>query len=246
MLLRSGIVTTRFHIENKDFTEHLKITVKDKEYYFCDNLTIEYNDCDTLSFDVELVRTEEYQKVKNPFLRFLVNILKWVISILVYFCDNEGGIRLDKGYKSFNPFTLKKSFSINAPDKRRINITYIEPAFDKMTKKYTPPRLEISENVVTKTEAIEFSPLLLKREWNIYHIPAFVMIMIIVSLLLCLHIVLFVNAIRDIALYSMSENVWSFIGMSFCSLAMIALVVAYIIIIVKAYKLYKSVEKENM
>ena len=28
---------THFRIENKEFTEYLKITTQDREYYFCDD-----------------------------------------------------------------------------------------------------------------------------------------------------------------------------------------------------------------
>ena len=55
---------THFRIENKEFTEYLKITTQDREYYFCDDLTIEYDDCDTLNVDIELIKAEEYLKIK--------------------------------------------------------------------------------------------------------------------------------------------------------------------------------------
>ena len=44
---------TYFHIENKEFTDYLKVTVQEKEYYFCDNLTIEYDDSDTLNVNIK-------------------------------------------------------------------------------------------------------------------------------------------------------------------------------------------------
>lgn len=31
---------TYFHIENKEFADYLKVIVREKEYYFCDDLTI--------------------------------------------------------------------------------------------------------------------------------------------------------------------------------------------------------------
>ena len=119
---------THFRIENKEFTEYLKITTQDREYYFCDDLTIEYDDCDTLNVDIELIKAEEYLKIKakNSFLRLLLNIVRWILAPLLYFIDNEDGIGLDKGYHSFNPFTIKQTISINSPDEKTINITYTE------------------------------------------------------------------------------------------------------------------------
>ncbi|MBR7132035.1 MAG: hypothetical protein IKD04_00725 [Clostridia bacterium] len=239
---------THFHIENKDFTDYLKITVQDKEYYFCDDLTIEYDDCDTLNVDVELIKAEEYLKIKakNSFLRLLLNIVKWIFAPLLYFIDNEDGIGLDKGYHSFNPFTITQSLSINSPNEKTVNITYIESAYNKITKKFTPPALKHQENTIINTEQVSFSSLALKREWNTYHIPAFSVIMVVIVLLNWLNFSIFAKVIREVPLYPMSENIGGIIGMSFCSLVMIALLIAYIIVIVKSHKLYKEVLKVKM
>ena len=100
---------TYLRIENKGFTDYFKITVQEKEYYFCDELTVEYDACDTLKLDIELIKAEEYFKIKakNKFFRIILNIAKWIIAPLLFFIDNEEGIGLDKGYHSFNPFTNK-------------------------------------------------------------------------------------------------------------------------------------------
>ena len=239
---------THFHIENKDFTDYLKVTIQEKEYYFCDDLTIEYDDCDTLNVDIELIKAEEYLKIKikNSFLRLLLNIVKWILAPLLYFIDNEDGIGLDKGYHSFNPFTIKHSISINSPDEKIIGITYIESGYNKATKKFTLPTLKYQENTIINTDQITFSPLSLKREWNTYHIPAFTVIMVVILLLNWLNFSIFVKVIREIPLYPMSENIGGLIGMSFCSLVMVALLVAYIVVIVKSHRLYKEVSKVNI
>ncbi len=239
---------THFRIENKEFTEYLKITTQDREYYFCDDLTIEYDDCDTLKVDIELIKAEEYLKIKakNSFLRLLLNIVRWILAPLLYFIDNEDGIGLNKGYHSFNPFTIKQSISINSPDEKTINITYTESTYNKTTKKFTPPTLKYQESTIINAEQIAFSPLALKREWNTYHIPAFTVIMIMIVLLNLLIFSIFAKVIREISLYSMSENVGGIIGMSFCSLVMVALLVAYIVVIVKSRRLYKEVSKVNI
>ena len=239
---------THFHIENKEFTDYLKVTVQEKEYYFCDDLTIEYDDCDTLNVDIELIKAEEYLKIKqkNEFLKMLLNIAKWILAPLLYFIDNEDGIGLDKGYHSFNPFTIKQSISINSPDEKTINITYTESTYNKTTKKFTPPILKHQENITINAEQIAFSPLALKKEWNTYHVPAYTVIMVVIALLNLLNFSIFAKVIREIPLYPMSENIGGIIGMSFCSLVMIALLIAYIVVIVKSHKLYKEVLKVNM
>ncbi len=243
------IMKTYFHIENKEFVDYLKLTANDKTYYFCDDLTIEFDDCEKLDIVLEFIRAEDYYKIKskNLFLKLLINILKWILSPLMFFIDNDDGIRIDKGFKTFNPFKFKKSFYINSPDEKKVNINYIESKYDKSTKKYTAPLIEIqADGVIYKTEEIKFSDTTLKQEWNTYHLPAFTIILIIILLLNLLNFSLFAQVIREILLYPISENVGGIIGMSFCSLIMIAMFVAYIVVIVKSYRLQKEVINKNI
>ena len=230
---------TYFHIENKEFTDYLKVTVQERKYYFCDDLMIEYDDCDALNVDIELIKPDEYLKfkAKNPFLRLLLNIVKWIFSPLIYFIDNDGVISLDNGFHSFNPFTYKKSFSITSPNEKTININFTQAKYDNIIKKYTNPLLELrGDGVIEKNEETTFSSAILKREWNTYHIPAFTVLMIIVLLLNVIGFLIFAKVIREIPLCSMSENISGIVGMSFCSLVMLALFVAYVVVIVKAHR----------
>lgn len=240
---------THFHIENKEFVNYLELTTNGKTYYFCDDLTIEFDDCENLDIDIEYVRAEDYFKIKskNVFLKLLLTLVKWIFSPLIYFIDNDDGIRLDKGYKSFNPFTHKKSFSIVSPNEKTVNIHYIESKYDRITKKYSPPSMELKvDGVIDKIEKTTFSSTILKQEWNTYHTPAFAVIMIAILLLNILNFSIFAKVIREIPVCSTSENVGRIISMSFCSLAMIALLVAYIVVIVKAYRLQKEIINKNI
>lgn len=238
---------THFHIENKEFVDYLKLTTNGKTHYFGDDLTIEYDDCDTLNVDIELIKAEEYLKIKskNRFIRLLLNILKWILSPLLFFIDHEDGSGLDKGYHSFNPFTIKQSISIYSPDEKIINITYIESVYNKTIKQFSPPTLKYQENTTINTEQIAFSSLALKREWNTYHIPAFTVIMVVIALLHWVTFSIFAKVIKEIPVCSTFENIGGIIGMSFCSLVMIALFVAYIVVIIKSHRLYKEVLKIN-
>ena len=242
------ITKTHFHIENKEFADYIKLSTQEKEYYFCDDLTIEYADCDRLAVDIEWMKAEDYQKIKvrNPLLRLLLSLVKCFFAVLLYFIDNEDGIGLDKGYSSFNPFTVKQSITINSPDEKTIHIRCLAPVYNKMTKKYGPPTVKLmQEDVGMHTETVRFSAASLKQEWITYHVPAFSVIMILLLLLNWLGLAMLVRVISEKALY---PTLWAFggiIGASFCSLVMIALLVTYIIVIARAYRLYKTVVTVN-
>lgn len=70
--------------------------------------------------------------------------------------------------------------------------------------------------------------------------------MVGIALLNWLNFSIFAKVIREIPLYPISENLGGIVGMSFCSLVMVALLVAYIVVIVKSHKLYKDVLKINI
>lgn len=56
---------------------------------------------------------------------------------------------------------------------------------------------------------------------------------------------IFTKVIREMPQCPMSENIGAIVGISFCSIIMIALLVAYIVIIVKAHRLQKEVISKN-
>ena len=237
-----------FHIENKDFSHYLKLTANGKVYYFCDDLTVNVDDREILDIDIEFIRVDDYLKIeKNIFLRVLLTLVKCIFSPLLFFIDNNDGIRMDNGYDSFNPFTLKKSFSVAVPDEKVVNIKYIDSKYNKVTKKYSYPIIELKgDGVIDKTEEMKFSDDILKNEWKVYHIPAYIVIMIVILLLNILNFSIFAKVIGEIPLYQLSENIGAIIGMSFCSFVLVGLFIVWIIIVVKSHKLQREVISKNM
>ena len=240
---------THFHIENKEFVDFLKLTANGETHYFCDDLTIEFDDCENLDIVIEYVRTEEYFKIKskNWFLKLLLPIAKWILAPLMFFIDNDDGIRLENGYHSFNPFTHKTTFSIVSPNEKTIGIHYIESKYDEATKTYAPLSIELKgEGVINKNEETTFSSTILKQEWSTYHTPAFTVIMIAILLINILNFSIFAKVIREIPVCSILENIFGIVGMSFCSRVTIALLVACVAIIMKAYRLQREVIRKNI
>ena len=37
---------SKLYLENKEFVDYLKLTTNGKTYYFCDDLTVEFDDCE--------------------------------------------------------------------------------------------------------------------------------------------------------------------------------------------------------
>ena len=179
-------------------------------------------------------------------MKLLLLILKLIIFPLNFFVDNDESIRLYRGYETFNPYTIKKSFSISNPNEKTVNLIFTEAAYNGITKKFTPSDILIQcDGLEIKSEEIRFSETILKHEWNEYHITGFALLMLLVSLLNMLDFVIFVKVIGDIASSTVSENVFGILGMLFCSFVLMGLFVVCIVIIVKAYRLKKEVISIN-
>ncbi len=239
---------THFHITDEEFADYVKLTVQGKTHYFQTDLTLECEARDTLSADIEWIKTEEYVKIsgKSKFLRLLLAVAKWIIGPLVFFVDNDNGIRLDSGYPSFNPYRVKQSVSISDPNEKTVHITLTDPKYNKHTKKYSPPALSYSQaDVAVLKEDIAFSEAELKRDWNGYHVPAFTVIMAIILLLNAINYAVAVRSHQREPLLPVSENIGRILGIALCSAVMLAILIAFVVIIVKACKLKKEVARIN-
>lgn len=242
---------TQFHIQEEQFPQYLKLTVNNETYYFNNDLTVEFDNRESLDVDIELIHTDDYIKTRKIFVRFFAFIIKFllyycILSPIIYFADNDDGIHLYRGYKSFEPFIIKKSFSVNSPDGKTINIKYTHCEYSRFLKKYTPPSIEIEcEDIVNQSEEAYFSSRILKREWKEYNIPAFGILIILIFLLNLINYLVFAKIIREIPISSVNENIMGIIGMSFCSIVLLVLFVLVIIIIIKSCRFCKEVIKEN-
>ena len=167
---------------------------------------------------------------------------KIYFSSFDFFIDNEDGIGFHKGYYSFNPFTHKQTVLINSPNERIINIGYTDARYNKTTKKFSSPVIKIKEDVIVKSEETRFSEKILKQEWNVYHIPAYIVLIILVLLINAVNFLVCGKAIfKDFEILSFL----GILGIVFCSTVIIGLFVLIIVGIVRSRRYYKEVIEIN-
>ncbi len=235
---------THFHIENEDFDEYFKLTMDGKKYYFSDDLTVEHDHSDSLTFDLEIVHPQDYfkKKMKNPLLRLAINLFKWILLAVIYFVDNQNGIGLHKSYHGFDPFAAGNTFSVISPDGKMVSIRYTKPVYHHTSMIYTPPVIECTgESPDAGTQKTAFSPTALMQEWNAYHVPAFTLISVVLAALGALITYAYVKVFGELS----TQGIWAALGVSACALVILAMIVWYIRTIVKACKLKKQVIKNN-
>ncbi len=240
---------THFRIANEEFAHYLKLTAGGESYYFNRELTLEHNVTDVLEVELELVRAEDYfrQKTKNPLARALLAVLKWIVYIIVFFADNHDGVRADKGYTSFDPFEIKRSLLIRSPQEKTVSITYTAAKYDSRSMEYTAPQIEAcGDGVELRSEKTSFSASALKSEWKDYYVPGFAVVMTLIVALNVLGVILFAGVIARIPTCTTAENVGGIVGMSFCSLVLLALLVLVVFVIRRAKSFLKRVTESNL
>ena len=238
---------THCHIANEDLSEYFKLALDGKEYYFSQDLTVEYDDRSDLRFDLEIVHAQAYfrMKMKNPLLRGIINLFKWILFAVIYFVDNHNGIGLHKGYFGFDPSAAKCTCTIPSPHEKTVTILYTKGQYNKTTMRYAPSVMEVQgEGLRTEAMHTAFSTTALVQEWNTYHVPAFTLIMAVMAALCTL---MGYACIKVFAHLSSSEEsqMLSALGTVLCTLAVLAMLLWFVRTLIKAHRLKKQVIKNN-
>ena len=233
---------TTFRIENKDFSHQLKLTAGGKEYYFNDELTIEYDECETLEAELELIHALDYFRMKaKNILWKLLYVVFWLVGLISYLsdCDRPG---VEQGYSSFDPFTVKKAFSIPSPEGKVVLIRYKEAQYSKETKQYTPSELLLDDpQVIVNEEAVLFSPAVYRREWRLCHIPAYTVFGAVTLFIAAVTLPPFLGRAVEIITSSLAENWGELLAMGFCCFVVVGLFVMLGAAVAKSVKLYRRV-----
>lgn len=245
---------TTFRIADKRFSDYLKITAGNKTEYFNKEITLENDFCKTLEFEVERIDKYEFyaRKIKNPFLKFILFIpaviVSFLLSALIFFIDGDSsfGIKPHAIFSNFSPFTVRKTFTVENPDNKIIDIKIIRPEFIKNESRYSLPDIVAEEELTKCTNShITYSEKILKRQWAFYTVPAFCILWIATILLNIISAVIFCKVIREIPLNETAFNVAGIIGMIFCSAVVLALFVAVTVLFVRLYKICKKVSEKQ-
>ena len=242
-----------FHIADKEFPDYLQITACGKSQCFNDKIILENDSCNNLSIEIERISTNKFviEKIKNPFLRFLVFIpiviAEFLISALVFFidADNYFGINADAVFSKFCPFKIKKTFYIAAPDNKDIGIQITDSTYNKSSKVYSLPDICLDdESAICAASDITYSEKILKQQFCLYTVPAFCILWIVTMLLNILSVVIFTKIIREFPLNNISFNIGATVGAAFCCLIVSALFIAVTVIFIRLYQTCKKITEK--
>ncbi len=227
-----------FKSDNKNLCISLYISVNNEKKEI-DNSNKEV--CFEVSHDNDINTIVEYKaddtkENKNLICKFFLFLLSLILSPIVFFIENEGGINNLHFYQDANPFDIQKNFILRAIDDT-ITLKFIPPKYIKLCKGFSQPKIIINGAEIIKEESIvKYNQKSFKKEFMIYHYPAYVLIFTFILLLIAIITFSLIN------LLSMGNTI-QIVGLLFCLLFMVALLAIFIVLLIREHRTFKQINK---
>ncbi len=225
-----------FKLYNKEFEDALVVSVngETKDLTAQDKqVSFDVHDTDKAIVQVEYKRND-IQQIKNPIGRFFAYLFFFLLSPIIFFADNDNGIGIHKFFYDAKPFDLKKTFKIAPTD--NVVLKFISPKYDKTTRRFSAPDIEIIGMETTDvTICSEYNQASFKKEFRLYHYPAYTVLFAVTLALTVLMSVCLVNQFSPFDLFGV-------IGMSFCCVVMLALLIVFICLFVSTHRLFRQID----
>ena len=196
-----------FTLGNKEFEDALSVSVngETKELTTQERQTsFDIPNTDKIEVQVEYKRND-IQQIKNPIGRFFAYLFFFLLSPIIFFAylfffllspiiffaDNDNGIGIHKFFYDAKPFDVKKTFKIVPTE--NIVLKFISPKYDKTTRRFSVPDIEIIGMETTDvTICSEYNQASFKKEFRLYHYPAYtILFAIILALTVLMSVCLF-------------------------------------------------------
>ena len=168
-----------------------------------------------------------------------------LLSVFVFFADTEDtppGVRAEKVFADFSPFTVKKTLAVSDPDGAVVLLRFAEVEYDPAGRRYGPPDLlpdgGFAANAICVDSQIAFSASLLRAQWCAYTLPAFCTMWAVLALLLVLCIVIFAKVLREMPESSAAFNAFGIAGMTASLLVVLTLSAVWTVIFVWLHRAY--------
>lgn len=237
-------MTLAFQLKNKEFQDVLAVSVNGETKELteeCRHIDFEVIDANGADVQVEHIQKGEIKKIKNPIVRGLLVILLSPLILLIltinFLSDNDNGISIHNFFYGENPFVMKKSFKISTLNVEPIMLEFVRPQYDKQKRSFSNPNILIHNAVVIDdTQEISYDRKAVKQDFWIYHYPAYTVLFI---LIIAINVLMTICLINQFSPFDLAGVV----GMSFCCLVTLALLVAFICIFVSTHQLLNQVDR---
>ena len=225
-----------FTLGNKEFEDALSVSVngETKELTTQERQTsFDIPNTDKIEVQVKYKRND-IQQIKNPIGRFFAYLFFFLLSPIIFFADNDNGIGIHKFFYAAKPFDLKKTFKIVPTE--NVVLKFISPKYDKTTRRFSKPDIEVvGEEMTDAVLCSEYNPASFKSEFRLYHYPAYAFLFAIILALTVFMAVALINQFSPF-------NLFGVIGISFCCVVMLMLLIVFICLFISTHKLFLQID----
>lgn len=224
-----------FQLKNESFEDSLSVSInKETKELTAKNNQISFDvDDGEAVIDIEYVRNEP-PRINNPIGRFFANFFYSLLSVLIFFADNDNGIGIHKFFHIAKPYNFKKTLKITPAE--NIEIKFIPSKYNKTIKNFSLPDIEITRvDVIEEKATVEYNSNELKREFRLYHYPAYTLLFSVIFAIVALMIVVLVSQFSPF-------NLVGVLGMSFCLVIVLALLIVFACLFGSTHRLFKQID----
>ncbi len=234
---------TTFRLSNREFPDSFLITINGMTKELSEDhkeITFKWEGKEAEG-EITYVNHDEL-RVKNPILRFLAYLFAGLLSILIFWADNDGGIRIERCFKEINPFGNKKRFRLCPSEDSIIEVHFSDPKYHSFDKSYDPPRILLTGNVTEEETETYYDPKRMRTSYRMYNYPAFTVLFLLSAFVNWIGVMVSITVAMRIPTSSLWENIGGIAGTAFCEIILIGLLIALIVIFVRSHKLYKQID----
>ena len=208
---------TTVRLYNREFPDSFLVTVNGVTKELSEDheeITFEW-DGETAEGEIAYVNHDEI-KVKNPFLRFLAHLLAGLLSILIFWADNDGGIRCERCFKDINSFEIKKRFRLCPSEDGIIEVHFSDPKYRTFDKSYDPPCILLTGDLTEEESEIYYNPKHMCSAYRMYNYPVFTVLFLLSAFVNWIGVMVSITVVMRIPTSSLLENIGSITGMALC------------------------------
>lgn len=231
-------MTLTLQLTNKDLEGSLAVTVngETKKLTRRDNrINFELSDAKEATVRARYVRSDA-KRIKNPIAGFFAYLFSLLLSTIIFYADNDNGIGVHKFFYGAKPFDWEKLFKIK-PTENVVSLRYVPPKYHKEAKAFSAPDLELAGAEITEEAiAVEYNPVAMRKEFRLYHYPAY-------TILFAVNVAL--TALMAICLFNqlIPFNAIGAIAMSLCCLVVLVLLIAFVCAFASTHRLFNEIDQ---
>ena len=226
-----------FTLGNEEFEDTLAVSVNGKTKDLTTNdkqVSFDVPNTDKIEVHVEYKRND-IQQIKNPIGRFFAYLFFFLLSPIIFFADNDNGIGIHKFFYDAKPFDMKKIFKIVPTE--NVVLKFISSKYDKTTKRFLNPDIEVvGEEMTDEVLCSEYNQASFKKEFRLYHYPAYALLFAIILALTALMTAILFNQFSPF-------NLAGVVGMALCCFVMLVLLIVFICIFVSTHRLFRQIDR---